>query len=63
MWGKSLSEGSGEKPQRAVNFKPSLRIRSPGDEGIVAPIREAGSLTTMGVPVTKESHAQLLCCR
>lgn len=61
-WGQSLSKGRGKKPQRAVNFTPSPRMRSPGDVGTAAPMREAGSLTTVGVPARKEPHARLLCC-
>ena len=51
---ENLSEGTGNKPQSAVNFKPSPRIRRQGSMGIIAPIFEAGSLITMDVSVTKE---------
>lgn len=53
MW-KNLSEGSVEKKlQIAMNFKPSLRIRRPGNMDIKAPIFEAGSLIMMDMPATK----------
>ena len=62
LWcGKNLSEGNGQKPQSAVNFKPSPRIRRSGNMGTVALIFEAGSLIAMDVSVTKEKSKQLLC--
>lgn len=53
MW-KNLSEVSGKKPQRTVDFKPSPKIRRSRDVDVIALIFEAGFLLTMDVPVSKE---------
>lgn len=53
MWKISLWE-VGKTPQSAVNFRPSPRIRRPGNMDIIAPIFESGSLITIDVSVTEK---------